>query len=290
MRIAAALAVSAAVAAVAVALTTTADVRDPGSLVDVGPPRSVTAQHLDDGTPVFVVHLDDGDVVVVESLAPYWSTLGIDVHVGWCDAVAMFQEPFAFSELDAAGRPVRGPASTGLVPRAVHRDGAEVRAGGVLPAATRDTAPHPGLWSGMPPDVCEQLLPPEVDHELPQEPVVAHDPPDHLPVASAEELWAQPLGTVAVVTAAVEVGDEGARMCSGEPAFGTLLCDGSAPPAAPVPFAWLHPLLEGRRPAEAAGRTDGIHGTFVVRRSVEGLEITEVFAPILEYHVDPARP
>lgn len=85
------------------------------SLPHVEVPRSgsVAADHLPNGTPVWVVSYEDDRVAVFEALSTH-RLAGIDWAVGWCERQRAFIDYLGASRWDDDGRYVGGPAPSDL--------------------------------------------------------------------------------------------------------------------------------------------------------------------------------
>lgn len=72
-----------------------------------------SAERLEDGTPVWVVHHDDGTVSVLDAPSAH-RPFGFGQLVGWCASSRGFEDPQHGSHYDERGRYRAGPAPTGL--------------------------------------------------------------------------------------------------------------------------------------------------------------------------------
>jgi hypothetical protein len=114
------------------------------SIVAVPSPGGVSAEFLDDGRPVFVVHHPDGEVTVLSAVSPHRPV--VPHLVGWCSTNQTFEDPVTGSRFDAYGSKFGGPSPTDLVAyetRSASDDSVEVVAPRE-PAADRGGLPSEG--------------------------------------------------------------------------------------------------------------------------------------------------
>jgi hypothetical protein len=194
-----------------------------GSVLPVPAAGEVAAVHLDDGTPVFVVHETGGTVHVVDALDPH--SPDIPLLVAWCTSAQMFEDQSFGSRFWPDGGHAGGPAPTALATYTYEGP----TAGSLRITARRDPVPRPA------PNAEPAYTPqgPSCDSwEQPLDHLVAH----HIDgdAASPEAAVAAGSDRDLLVEGVVEIiGGEPARLCTPGPGIPRCPVDAPVAPVGP---------------------------------------------------------